>query len=156
MAIVVTGTPGTGKTEVAKAIAKKMKLKYVDVNDVVDKHGLIEKYEKERDTNVVDEEKLVKILVEMIKENKDLVIDSHLAHEIPAEYVDLCVVTKCELKELKVRLGKRGYKPKKVRENMDAEIFDVCLNEARERGHKLLVIDTSGKDAGTLVEGLMK
>lgn len=156
MVIVVTGVPGTGKTEIAIAIAKRMKLKYVDVNKVVKDHKLIESYDEERKTNVVDEKKLVKILVEMIKKDKNLVIDSHLAHEIPSEYVELCVVTKCELKELQKRLKKRGYIPEKVRENMDAEIFDLCLNEAKEKGHKLLIIDTTGKKADQIVQKLIK
>ena len=31
----------------------------------------------------------------------------------------------------------------KVRENLDAEIFDICLNEAKENKHKIIVLDTT-------------
>lgn len=155
MAILVTGTPGTGKTEIAKAIARKLKMRYVDVNEVIDANGLKESYDRKRDTYVVDEKKLSMILVGMIKRDNNLVIDSHMAHEVPPKYVDLCVVTKCELKELKERLAKRGYHKDKVRENMDAEIFDICMEEAREMGHKLLVIDTAKKKAIKIVESLL-
>ncbi len=155
MAIVVTGTPGTGKTEIAKAIAKKLKMKYIDVNDVIDSNNLKEFYDKKRDTYVVDEKKLSRILIGMIKMDSGIVIDSHMAHEVPPKYVDLCVVTKCGLKELKRRLSKRGYHEGKIKENMDAEIFDICIEEARDMGHKLLIIDTTKKKALKLVESLL-
>ena len=72
-----------------------------------------------------------------------LVIDSHLSHYLPKKYVDLCIVVKCELKELERRLKKKKYSKDKVKENLDAEIFDVCLSEARENKHKILVVDTT-------------
>jgi broad-specificity NMP kinase len=46
------------------------------------------------------------------------------------------------LKKLKKRLEKRNYSKSKIRENLDAEIFDVCLVEAKEKGHKIKVIET--------------
>ena len=46
------------------------------------------------------------------------------------------------LKTLKKRLEKRGYSKEKVRENLDAEIFDTCRIEALEAGHNVEVIYT--------------
>ena len=80
----------------------------------------------------------------MIEEDeKTLVIDSHMSHFLPKDYVELCVVTKCDLKTLKIRLEARGYSEAKVKENMDAEIFDVCRVEAEEMGHNVITITTS-------------
>ena len=76
---------------------------------------------------------------------KDLVIDSHLSHHLPAKYVDLCYVMKCDLKKLKKRLINRGYSNNKVRENLDAEILQVCLLEALLNKHRVKVVDTSKK-----------
>lgn len=143
-AIIITGTPGTGKTIIAKKIAKEKNAKYIDVNKIIVKYNLREKYDRKRRTWVVDVNKLNKILIDLINKNKKrLVIDSHLSHYLPKKYVGLCIVTKCDLKVLKKRLEKRGYIKSKIRENMDAEIFDVCLNEAKEFGHKVKVIDTT-------------
>ena len=152
MIIVFTGTPGTGKTTLALALAKKKKWKYVDVNRVIDKNDLIENYDVKRDSFVVNEKKLSKILVEMIKKEKNLIIDSHMAHYIPKKYVDLVFVTKCDLRMLKKRLEYRKYKQGKIRENMDAEIFDICLNEALELKHNVVIIDTTHEK----IKGLMK
>ncbi|MBI2670707.1 adenylate kinase family protein [Candidatus Woesearchaeota archaeon] len=145
MIIIVTGTPGTGKTKIAKLIAKKFKCKYIDLYKIIKKYKLIEGYDKKRKTKIVDEKKLAKKVIEVIKNNKNLVIDGHLSHYIPRKYVDLCIVTKCNIKVLKRRLGKRNYSKEKIRENLDAEIFDVILNEAIEREHKVFIIDTTKK-----------
>lgn len=82
-------------------------------------------------------------MIKYTKEFKDVVIDSHLSHYLDKKYVDLCVVVKCNVMVLEKRLKKRGYSSLKIQENLDAEIFEVCLNEARENGHKVKIIDTS-------------
>ncbi len=38
MAILVSGTPGTGKTTIAKKIAKQKCYKYIDVNKIISKN----------------------------------------------------------------------------------------------------------------------
>lgn len=139
-AIVVSGTPGTGKTTVAKALAKKKNYEYLDVNRLIKEKKLYDSYDRKRKCNVVDVKKLNKSLIKLIKQSKKkLVIDSHLSHHLPKKYVELCIITKCNLKKLKKRLEKRGYSKSKVRENLDSEIFDVCLNEAKEMGHKIII-----------------
>ena len=152
--ICITGTPGTGKTTLARILSKKAKYKYLDVNKIVIKHGLSEGYDRERKTSVIDVNKLNKALLKEIdfykkEKQKGVVIDSHLSHYLPKRYVDVCIVAKCSLKVLESRLKKKGYGKDKVRENLDCEIFDVCLNEAMEEGHDVTVIDMSkiAKDA---------
>ena len=147
--IIVTGTPGTGKTKIAKKISNEKKYIYLDVKSLIKKNKLGESYDRKRRTFVVDTKKLNKILIydyivplKLDKKINGVVIDSHLSHHLPKKYVDLCIVTKCDLKELKKRLDKRSYSKAKVRENLDCEIFDICLNEAREAGHKMQIIKT--------------
>jgi len=146
--IIVTGTPGTGKTFVARRISKKLNYTYVDVNKIIKEKNLGERYDRKRRCYEVDVNKLNRELIKIIKEEKNkktkgIVIDSHLSHYLPKRYVDLCIVTKCDLKTLKKRLERRKYPKAKIRENLDAEIFDVCLNEAKEIGHKIKIIDTT-------------
>jgi len=154
--IVVSGTPATGKTTLAKMIAEKG-LKYIDVNSVIKKEGLCEDYDKARHCNIVDVEKLNKALLKIIETSKkDLVIDSHLAHFLPKERVDLVIITKCGLKELKRRLEGRDYPEAKIRENLDSEIFDICLVEAKEKGHKILEVNTDRKISEKKIEEIKK
>lgn len=71
--------------------------------------------------------------------------------------VDMCIVLTCsDLKVLQQRLKKRKYSPQKIRENLDAEIFQVCLVEARERGQKVVVVDTARESSGKILQELRK
>ena len=143
MIIIVTGTPGTGKTTLAKALAKKLKISYLDVNKVIDEYKLKESYDKKRQTYVVDEKKLTKILIKIIQSHPDLIIDSHLSHYLPKKHIDLCIVTKTDIKALKKRLEKRKYAKAKVEENLQAEIFEICHTEAQDQGHNIILVDTT-------------
>lgn len=141
--ICVSGGIGSGKTTYSKKLARKLRYEYLDLNEVIENNGLKEKYDRKRKTWEVDVSKLKKVLVKLIKEfkGKGIIIDGHLSHYLPPKYVDKVVIMKCELKKLRKRLEKRGYNERKVRENLDAEIFDVCYEEARELGHKIEIVD---------------
>ncbi len=152
MIIIITGTPGTGKTTLAKALAKKLKIQYLDVNKVIEEYKLGESYDNKRQTYIVDEKKINKVLIQKIKEHKDLIIDSHLSHELPKKHVDICIVTKTEIKTLKKRLEKRKYSQNKIKENIDAEIFEICHTEAQDKGHNIILVDTTKKKIQKCIE----
>ena len=143
--MLVTGVPGTGKTTLAKKLAKKLGYFYLDVNKVISKHKLSEGYDRNRKTKIVGVDKLNKKLIGVIEKSKinGIIIDSHLSHYLPKKYADICIVTKCDIKELNKRLRKKKFHKNKIMENVQAEIFDVCYNEAKERKHNVVVVDTT-------------
>lgn len=142
--IIVTGSVGTGKTILAKKLSKKLNYRCIDVNKLITKNKLSSGYDRKRKCRIVDIKKLNNFLINLIKNSKkNMIIDSHLSHYLPKRYVDLCIVTKCDLKELNKRLKKRKYNKNKIKENIECEIFDVCLNETKEAGHNVLVVDTT-------------
>ena len=145
-AIIVTGSVATGKTTLAKRLAKKIKAQYIDVNKLIPKYKLQIGYDKKLKSKIIDIKRLKKVLTDIVKKSKEsLVIDSHLSHYLPSKYINLCIITKCNLKTLKKRLQKKGYSKEKIRINLDAEIFDVCLTEALENKHKIILINTDKK-----------
>src|SRR3989338_2254200 len=153
--LLVTGTPGTGKTTLAKKLSLLLDYAYFDVGLFVKKAHLYSSYDRKRRTYVVDEAKLARQLIKVREEalksassasktaKKGIIFDSHMSHYLPSKYSDLCIVTSCSLKILEQRLRRKGYGQAKVRENLDAEIFDTCLAEAQENGHKVLKFDTT-------------
>ena len=140
--IAITGTPGTGKTYLAKRLSKKLGFRHIELTPFIKQNKLYEKYDRKRKTYVVDTAKLAKKLTSFIKQSENsLIIDSHLSHFLAVNLVDLCIVLKCSLKKVKKRLEKRGYSRAKVQENLDSEIFETCLTEAKEKKHNIILID---------------
>ena len=138
MNLIVTGTPGTGKTVLAKQLAKQLRLHYLSVTSFVKKHKLYTK------TDALDVEPgmLIPALLKELRTRTGCVIDGHLAHELPRTAANVCFVTKCTLPVLRERLAKRKYAEEKIRQNLDAEIFNVCYEEAKRKGHKPIVVWT--------------
>ena len=141
MIIIVTGTPTSGKTTIAKEIAEKTGFKYLDPKPLIKE--ISTEYDEENQCDVVDTEKLNVKLIEEIRKGDDLIIDSHLSHYLPSEKVDICVVVTADLKVLRERMEKRGYSEKKKAENLEAEAFETCLEEAKQNGHKIIHIDNT-------------
>ena len=130
-AIVVTGTPGTGKTFVAEYIAKRLGFQRVDINRW--KKELSIGFDRKRNTTILDMKKLnAKLTKEIRSSKKPLIIDSHLAHELSPHYASLCIVTHCSLKELKRRLTQRKYSTAKIRETLTRRLL-TCAGRKRLR-----------------------
>lgn len=147
--ICVSGSVCSGKTTIAKRIANLLKFRYIDVKRLIDSNkNVICGYDRKRKTKEIDVKKLNKVLIDIIKKSKEegLVIDSHLSHYLPSRFVDVCVICECsDLKELKKRLEKRRYSKLKIHENLETEILEVCLVEAIENKHEVIVADTAKK-----------
>jgi len=149
MILIISGTQGTGKTTLAKKLMKSLNYPLLDVKKFIKTKKLAESYDKKRKSDIVDIKKLNKELIKEIKSitsqhsPEGIIIDSHLSHYLPKSQVDLAIITKCNLKTLEKRLEKRRYNKAKIRENLDAEIFDTCNIEAIQNKHKTLIIDTT-------------
>ncbi|HLC46383.1 MAG TPA: adenylate kinase family protein [Candidatus Nanoarchaeia archaeon] len=145
-AVVVTGTPGTGKTALSKKLAAERGWKYIDVNEVIAEHKLSVGNDRKRGVDIVDEGRLARVLAQMIKSSpKKLVIDSHLSHYVTPALVTACIITTCPIVVLERRLKKKGYTSSKIKENVEAELLGICQHEAEDLGHKIIIVNTSRK-----------
>ncbi len=141
MIILLTGTPGVGKTTIAKKFSEKYSFKYIDLNDYSKKYVIA--YDEERDTNVIDIDKLRNDISREISGN--CIIDGHISHFLHGDFV---IVLRLNPEILYERLRSRGYKKRKILENLEAEILDVCLSESIEiHGiDKVYEIDVTNKN----------
>jgi broad-specificity NMP kinase len=140
MILGITGTPGTGKTEVAKRVAKALGWMYVSLNDLAEEEDLYKGYDSERMCKIVDIEALRREVEILGLSHKNLVIDAHYAHEMPC---DLVIVLRTDPKILRKRMIKKGFWKGKIEENIEAELMDVIKEEALKRHKNVYEIDTS-------------
>lgn len=136
MKIVLTGTPGTGKT----SVAERFDCRVIHLTEFVKERGL----GKENGEFEVEIGDMIEELQEEISEDENVIIEGHLAHHLLADY---CVVLRCEPSELKERLNRRDYPEEKVKENVESEALDVILSEAVARQERIIEVDTTGKKA---------
>ena len=141
--IILTGTPGVGKTTTATSLISlaqsstpPIPLKHLSVNDLVKSRSCHEGYDSALQTYIVDEDKLMDEVEKEISDGEGeggFIIDWHSTEGFAVRWVDLVVVLRCEDTRILVdRLNERKYPEDKVQENLDAEIFGVIAEEAKE------------------------
>ena len=157
--IVISGTPGCGKTSVSKKIAEILNVKVISLNKLVISKNFSLEYDNNRDTYIVDTNGFLPILkneIERIQKNETdiLIIEGHFSDIVPESYINYIFILRCDPDELYKRLEKKGYTLKKIRENIQAEILGNCVNYFIQKGIKLPLfeIDTTNKNLGTIAK----
>ncbi|CAD6439663.1 b7c8b421-31ee-4218-a7a9-8dcb563c8a21 [Sclerotinia trifoliorum] len=138
--IIITGTPGVGKTTHCEQLAENTGLKHLSVNDVVKEKGCHEGWDDELKTWIVDEDKLLDEIEDEVKQG-GYIIDWHACELFPKSWIDLVVVLRVDSTLLYDRLKARNYPEAKLQENLDAEIMEVLLEEARESYDEEIVVE---------------
>ncbi len=158
-AILVTGTPGVGKTTIANKLASKLDAVCLGVTELVKKQKLFTSLDEERQTLIADTEKVSEQLQDILaKAEGTVIIEGHYAVDIvPKDQVKAVFVLRRDPRELKAVLEKRGYDEKKLWENLAAEILDVCLWDALSACgfDKVCEIDVSGKTVEAVAEEMV-
>ena len=131
--LIVSGTPGTGKTTVSKNLLNYFEAKVISLNELAISENLVEKFDSKRETSIINNKKLVNFLIKLIEdyEKEDpefLIIESHFSDIVPEQYIDFVIILRCDPDELYNRLKTRGYKREKIRENVQSEILGNCVN----------------------------
>ncbi|MBI5224741.1 adenylate kinase family protein [Candidatus Micrarchaeota archaeon] len=142
MRIIITGTPGTGKTAIAKMLGKELGCTVLHVNDILKGKKL---YSKIINGEYVANFGGLKKYLKKSLEDKNIILESHLLCEmdLPA---DLVIVLRCSPQEIEKRLLKRKYPLEKVRENGLSELLDYCQIKAISNyGNKVMQIDATRK-----------
>ncbi|MEM0223835.1 MAG: AAA family ATPase, partial [Thermofilum sp.] len=90
MAIVVTGTPGVGKTTVAQELAKRLGLIYINLAELVISKKLYLYFDDSLKSYVVDVIKCRSYLSEVLSCRE--VLDTHVLDAIPPEKTRIVIV----------------------------------------------------------------
>ena len=140
MRIVITGSPGTGKSKVAKLLSEKMGLEFVSVKEIVEKKKIFSGQDREVDVKDLEE------AMGFLQDKKDYVVEGHLACEVklPADFI---FVLRTNPGVLKKRIAKRKYKREKLQQNLLTEMLDYCTQRVeRVYGVKPLELDTTKRN----------
>ncbi|CAM9139810.1 unnamed protein product [Ectocarpus fasciculatus] len=129
--ILITGTPGTGKTSMAEALAERTGLRFVNTTKLIKDEECHEGTDAEFDTLILDEDKFCDVL-EPIMEEGGVIIDYHSCELFPERWFQLVLVLTADTQVLYDRLAQRGYTDKKVQENMECEIMQIVQESAME------------------------
>jgi len=155
MRIIITGSPGTGKTSAAKVLAKKMRCRVVNEKDFALEKG-IGKWDEKAKELVIPLPQFAKALNELLEKEKNIIIEGHLLCELKLN-ADFAVLIKVQPEELEQRLRKRGYSEEKVQDNVFCEANDYCQKALQRNfsNEKLLAVQ-SGKNLKETLDKIVK
>lgn len=161
--LIVSGTPGTGKTTVSQNLLNNFKSKVISLNELAISEKLIIKYDMERETSVINEKKLVRYTLKLIErydklDLEYLIIESHFSDIVPSQYINYVIILRCDPDELCVRLKERGYKKEKIRENVQSEILGNSANYFlnKQLNKPILEIDTTNNSIDVITKTITK
>lgn len=148
--ILITGTPCVGKTSVARLLSSKLRALYVNLTDLALKEKLVQGKDKQRNSIIVDEDRMKKRLKELItkSDKENVVVDGHYAvNVVPTNLVSLVFVLRRDPVELRKLMEQSGFSEKKLHENLASEILDVCLVDALNvvGQRRVCEVNTTGK-----------
>lgn len=141
--IALSGTPGVGKSSVARALAPT--LRSIEVSDLALQYAAGRRIPGGVE---VDLDRL-SVLVgrRSVRSRFDLLV-GHLAHLLPLRDV---VVLRCHPVELARRLARsRPVHPSELHENLLVESTDLILVEALARRRRVWEVDTTGRSPGSV------
>ena len=150
MITALSGTPGVGKTK-ASQVLRNRGWEVMDINKIAEEGDFIVGYDKERDSKIVDVERLDEFIISNF-DIKDFIIEGHLSHLLS---VDMTIILRCNPLVLRKRLETKGWTKTKIMENVGAEILDVIKVEALEAGVDIYEVDTTHKTHETVADAII-
>ncbi len=134
----ITGTPGTGKSSVHKALG--VDLLKLELDDVIAEQGFHDGVDEIRGSLMAEVNDLNDYVHENLKEMPLVVLSGHLAHHLN---VDAVVVLRTDPRVLRKRLHDKGFDKPKIDENAEAELIDVILIESVESHSAVYEVNTT-------------
>ncbi len=129
LVIAVSGTPGTGKSIFARALAEKLNARVIDLNALIERKKI---YRLDFDgTKIANLPKMRKEFVQAIRTSRSpIVVEGLLAHLLPKKYLTHVIVLRARPRVLERRLRARKYSKAKIRDNVESEALSIILWEA--------------------------
>ena len=155
MRIIITGSPGVGKTSAARSLGKKLGCQVLNEKQIALEQK-IGKWNPKEDELVIPLEPYAKALNRLFLEKKNVVIEGHLLCELKAR-PDFVVLIRVHPELLEGRLHLRNYSEEKVQDNVFCEGIDYCKKHVERNYPKGKIVEIeSGKTIKETLDRIIK
>lgn len=89
--ILITGTPGVGKSTLASSVSEALGFSHLNVSDLVKGNNLYSSYDDEMQTHILDDDLLIDHLEPLVAPG-GAVVDFHSPEVFPLRYFSLVLV----------------------------------------------------------------
>ncbi len=179
--ILLSGTPGTGKSRLAKELSQQNNWQTFSIGNFIKKKKLYSSEQDHRDALIIDTEKAaLESAREILLNNMNfdvIIVDSHYAdilidgfNEFKNEFEHECllnylqfqgivgIVCRCHPNTLQKRLNQRNYSESKILENIQAEILSESTQNMLEvlPRESIFEIDTTNSPVTEVVREIQE
>jgi adenylate kinase len=155
MRIIVTGSPGVGKTSVSKELGKRLKCLVFNEKQFALEKG-IGKWDEEQDELIIPLGEFSEAIEGLFQREKNAIVEGHLLCEIRLK-PDFVVLIRLGPELLESRLEARGYSAEKVQDNVFCEGIDYCKKHVERNYSKEKIVEIrSGKTIKETLHRIVK
>ncbi|XP_015795437.1 adenylate kinase isoenzyme 6 [Tetranychus urticae] len=150
--ILITGTPGTGKTSICEKLLSSLhNYQYINVGEFAAERQLYIEYDHQLECHVLDEDAVVEQMRPIMEDDQGgIIVDFHGCDLFPEEWFDQVFVLRTSNTPLFDRLSDRGYSQKKLDTNVESEIFQVILDEAKQTFDEDIIVELNNDEPADL------
>jgi len=157
MRILVTGTPGTGKTTISLALSKKLGVPYINLNELILASGQVSWNQLSNTFDVLDPEKVSAMLNEEVRKISGCVCETLAVELLDSSIIDKVVILRRDPYLLWNELQKRGWPLSKVASNVLSELLNVISYAARDLfDGKVIEVDTSKSSPDECIDTIIR
>ncbi|MGC8596647.1 MAG: AAA family ATPase [Thermocladium sp.] len=157
MRILVTGTPGTGKTTISLALSKKLGVPYINLNELILASGQVSWNQLSNTFDVLDPEKVSAMLNEEVRKRSGCVCETLAIELLDSSIIDKVVILRRDPYLLWNELQKRGWPLSKVASNVLSELLNVISYAARDLfDGKVIEVDTSKSSPDECIDTIIR
>lgn len=127
--MIITGTPGVGKSSFSTELARELGLRHIEVGAFARERNLLADHDPSHDAFYMHEDAVLDEL-EPLMADGGIILDHHSCDWYPERWIQMVICLRARTEALYDRLEQRGYSPQKLNENMQAEIMQVVFEEA--------------------------